>query len=175
MHRLQACPCPLPPPRHRFGGLRIAGLSGIYKSHDYLRGHHEALPYNDKTIRSMYHIRDFEVGRGADREGKSCVAGRNYAVLIASRAYLLHPPAAHLAAPPACPPPSPRAHVPTCPAPARLPLLPQVYRLMQLQQPVDIFLSHDWPTGIARYGNMQQLLARKVGRSDMAQNRPQGP
>ena len=49
--------------RHsRFGGLRIAGLSGIYKDHDYTRGHYEALPYNEKAIRSMYHIRDFEVG-----------------------------------------------------------------------------------------------------------------
>lgn len=64
----------LPPSRHRFGGLRIAGLSGIYKSHDYMRGHHEALPYNEKTIRSMYHIRDFEVG-------PSCAAGRQYALL----------------------------------------------------------------------------------------------
>ncbi|EFJ51349.1 hypothetical protein VOLCADRAFT_79829, partial [Volvox carteri f. nagariensis] len=80
-----------------FGGLRIAGLSGIYKHHDYTRGHHESLPYNESTIRSLYHIRDFEV-----------------------------------------------------------------YRLLQLQQPVDIFLSHDWPTNIARYGNTAQLLARKA-------------
>ncbi|GFR48380.1 hypothetical protein Agub_g10272, partial [Astrephomene gubernaculifera] len=81
----------------RFGGLRIAGLSGIYKQHDYTRGHHEALPYSESTIRSLYHVRDFEV-----------------------------------------------------------------YRLLQLQQPVDIFLSHDWPTNIARYGNTVQLLARKA-------------
>ncbi|PNW87402.1 hypothetical protein CHLRE_02g146950v5 [Chlamydomonas reinhardtii] len=80
----------------RFGGLRIAGLSGIYKSHDYTRGHHEALPYTDSTIRSMYHVRDFEV-----------------------------------------------------------------YRLLQLLTPTDIFLSHDWPTNIARYGNTAQLLSRK--------------
>ncbi|GIL81793.1 hypothetical protein Vretimale_1395 [Volvox reticuliferus] len=81
----------------KFGGLRIAGLSGIYKQHDYMRGHHEKLPYTDNTMRSVYHVRDFEV-----------------------------------------------------------------FRLLQLQQPVDIFLSHDWPTGIAQYGNTQQLLARKA-------------
>ncbi|GLI69873.1 hypothetical protein VaNZ11_014590 [Volvox africanus] len=81
----------------KFGGLRIAGLSGIYKQHDYMRGHHEKLPYTDNTMRSVYHIRDFEV-----------------------------------------------------------------YRLLQLQQPIDIFLSHDWPAGIARYGNTEQLLSRKA-------------
>ncbi|KXZ49477.1 hypothetical protein GPECTOR_21g703 [Gonium pectorale] len=80
----------------KFGGLRIAGLSGIYKQHDYLRGHHEGLPYTESTMRSIYHVRDFEV-----------------------------------------------------------------FRLLQLQQPVDIFLSHDWPTNIARYGDTARLLAKK--------------
>lgn len=28
---------------------------------DYLRGRHEQLPYNNSTIRSSYHVRDFEV------------------------------------------------------------------------------------------------------------------
>ena len=37
-----------------------------------------------------------------------------------------------------------------------------VYRLKQLQQPLDIFLSHDWPRGIANHGNLQQLLSRKA-------------
>jgi lariat debranching enzyme len=39
---------------------------------------------------------------------------------------------------------------------------PQVFRLLQLQQPTDVFLSHDWPSNIARYGNLQQLLSRKA-------------
>ncbi len=37
-----------------------------------------------------------------------------------------------------------------------------VYRLKQLQHPLDIFLSHDWPRGIANHGNLQQLLSRKA-------------
>eukprot|EP00198_Chlamydomonas_reinhardtii_P005678 XP_001695014.1 RNA lariat debranching enzyme [Chlamydomonas reinhardtii] len=37
----------------------------------------------------------------------------------------------------------------------------RVYRLLQLLTPTDIFLSHDWPTNIARYGNTAQLLSRK--------------
>lgn len=47
----------------KFGGLRIAGLSGIYKQQDYLRGHHERAPLDERTMRSMYHVRDFEVYR----------------------------------------------------------------------------------------------------------------
>ena len=30
---------------------------------DYTRGHDEQLPYSDSSMRSMYHIRDFEVYR----------------------------------------------------------------------------------------------------------------
>jgi hypothetical protein len=37
-----------------------------------------------------------------------------------------------------------------------------VYRLMQMRAPLDIFLSHDWPRGIAKHGNLQQLLSRKA-------------
>lgn len=46
-----------------FGGIRIAGLSGIYKKHDYLLGHFEAPPYNEKSLRSAYHIRALEVNK----------------------------------------------------------------------------------------------------------------
>ncbi len=40
----------------------------------------------------------------------------------------------------------------------------EVYRLAQLdpsRTPLDVFLSHDWPSGIARHGNMQQLFRAK--------------
>ncbi|XP_016971365.1 lariat debranching enzyme [Drosophila rhopaloa] len=77
-------------------GVRIAGISGIYKGHDFLRGHHEYPPYTDSTCRSVYHVRQLEV-----------------------------------------------------------------FRLKQLSGRVDIFLSHDWPTGIYEYGNKAQLLRKK--------------
>ncbi|XP_017011909.3 lariat debranching enzyme [Drosophila takahashii] len=77
-------------------GVRIAGISGIFKGHDFLRGHHEYPPYNESTCRSVYHVRQLEV-----------------------------------------------------------------FRLKQLSGRVDIFLSHDWPTGIYEYGDKAQLLRRK--------------
>lgn len=45
------------------GGLRIGGLSGIYKANDYVRGRHERPPYTEQTIRSIYHVRQLEVFR----------------------------------------------------------------------------------------------------------------
>lgn len=44
-----------------FGGFRIAGLSGIYKKHDYLKGHFECPPYDSNSLRSAYHIRSIDV------------------------------------------------------------------------------------------------------------------
>lgn len=34
-------------------------------------------------------------------------------------------------------------------------------KIHQVQQPVDIMLSHDWPTNIADYGNKRHLLSKK--------------
>ncbi|KAG9414847.1 Methyltransferase-like protein 9 [Aphanomyces cochlioides] len=42
-------------------GLRIAGMSGIYKSHDYTLGHFERYPYDNSTMRSIYHVREYQV------------------------------------------------------------------------------------------------------------------
>ncbi|PKY51763.1 RNA lariat debranching enzyme [Rhizophagus irregularis] len=36
-----------------------------------------------------------------------------------------------------------------------------VYKLAQIRQPLDIFLSHDWPTGITNFGNVNKLLKTK--------------
>ncbi|GAB0100236.1 Lariat debranching enzyme [Sergentomyia squamirostris] len=44
-------------------GVRIAGLSGIFKAPDYHRGHHEIAPFTESTVRSVYHIRNLEVFR----------------------------------------------------------------------------------------------------------------
>lgn len=43
------------------GGVRIAGISGIFKAQDLLSGHFERPPYNPSTMRSVYHIRNLEV------------------------------------------------------------------------------------------------------------------
>ncbi|VDN45526.1 unnamed protein product, partial [Dibothriocephalus latus] len=47
----------------QFAGLRIAGISGIYKQHDYPMGHFERPPYSEATKRSVYHLRSLEVFR----------------------------------------------------------------------------------------------------------------
>ena len=78
-------------------GLRIGGLSGIYKGCDYLRGHFETPPYDNSSMRSVYHIRNLEI-----------------------------------------------------------------FRLKQLRcHPPDIMLSHDWPRGVYKYGDTDQLLRCK--------------
>jgi len=79
-----------------FGGVRIAGLSGIYNENHYSMGHFERPPFNDSSMRSAYHVREFDV-----------------------------------------------------------------FQLGCLRQPVDVFLSHDWPRNIAHHGDLQGLLRRK--------------
>ncbi|QRV74125.1 RNA lariat debranching enzyme [Ceratobasidium sp. AG-Ba] len=79
----------------KFGELRIAGASGIYKSHDYRLGHYERLPYDKSSIRSAYHTRLYDI-----------------------------------------------------------------VKLRQLSSP-DVFMSHDWPVEITKYGDLQSLLKRK--------------
>ncbi|CAA2993950.1 lariat debranching enzyme [Olea europaea subsp. europaea] len=80
----------------KFGNVRIGGLSGIYKRHHYYSGHYEKVPYNEQEIRSIYHVREYDV-----------------------------------------------------------------HKLMQVEEPIDIFLSHDWPVGITDYGNLKNLLHQK--------------
>ena len=41
--------------------IRIGGMSGIYKSNDYDISYCERLPYGEGHLRSMYHIRSFEI------------------------------------------------------------------------------------------------------------------
>lgn len=46
-----------------FKGIRIGGVSGIYKKFDFRRGHFEHLPYDNSTKRSVYHYREQELFR----------------------------------------------------------------------------------------------------------------
>ncbi|KAI0096853.1 lariat debranching enzyme, C-terminal domain-containing protein [Hypoxylon sp. NC0597] len=45
----------------RFGPLRIAAMSGIWKGYDYRKPHHERLPFNQDDIKSFYHVREIDV------------------------------------------------------------------------------------------------------------------
>ncbi|KAI0736378.1 DBR1-domain-containing protein [Fomitopsis betulina] len=42
-------------------GIRIAGASGIFKPQDFRRGHFERVPFNHGSMRSIYHIREYNV------------------------------------------------------------------------------------------------------------------
>ncbi|XP_063789064.1 lariat debranching enzyme [Pseudophryne corroboree] len=80
----------------KYRGVRIGGISGIFKGHDYRKGHFECPPYTTDTMRSAYHVRNIEV-----------------------------------------------------------------FKLKQLKEPMDVFMSHDWPRSIYHYGNTMQLLKKK--------------
>ncbi|KAK3941696.1 putative lariat debranching enzyme protein [Diplogelasinospora grovesii] len=45
----------------RFGPLRIAGMSGIWKGFDYRKPHHERLPFSGDDIKSFYHVRELDI------------------------------------------------------------------------------------------------------------------
>lgn len=47
----------------RYKGIRIGGISGIYKSHDYSKGRFETPPYDRSSMRSIYHVRNVDVFR----------------------------------------------------------------------------------------------------------------
>ncbi|CAA7260148.1 unnamed protein product [Cyclocybe aegerita] len=47
----------------RLNGLKIAGSSGIFKPFDFRSGHYERLPYDNSSMRSIYHIREYNVRR----------------------------------------------------------------------------------------------------------------
>ena len=44
----------------RLGGIRIAGMSGIWKGYNYNKPHYERLPYNQDDIKSIYHVREID-------------------------------------------------------------------------------------------------------------------
>ncbi|KAJ4836997.1 hypothetical protein Tsubulata_022209 [Turnera subulata] len=79
------------------GTFELAGFRAfIVHEIIVLVGHHERPPYDERTIRSVYHVREYDVRK-----------------------------------------------------------------LMEVEEPIDIFLSHDWPVGITDCGNWQQLVRYK--------------
>ncbi|GAA6042229.1 hypothetical protein JCM8097_005106 [Rhodosporidiobolus ruineniae] len=94
------------------GWLRITGASGIWKSGDFRKGHFETVPYDDRTIRSVYHIREYDVARLLQLKKR----------LIPSN---------------------------------------EKDDVDKQKQPVDVFLSHDWPQGIEQHGDVGALIREK--------------
>ncbi|KAK2628002.1 hypothetical protein QTJ16_002648 [Diplocarpon rosae] len=45
----------------RLGGLRIAGMSGIWKGYNFKKTHYERLPYSEDDVKSIYHVREVDV------------------------------------------------------------------------------------------------------------------
>ncbi|KAJ3045687.1 lariat debranching enzyme [Rhizophlyctis rosea] len=45
------------------GGLRIGGLSGIYKPYEYKKGYFEQFPLNQSDMRTLYHVRQYNTFR----------------------------------------------------------------------------------------------------------------
>ncbi|KAG9239191.1 lariat debranching enzyme, C-terminal domain-containing protein [Amylocarpus encephaloides] len=45
----------------RLGGVRISGMSGIWKGFDFKKHHHERLPYNADDVKSIYHVRELDI------------------------------------------------------------------------------------------------------------------
>ncbi|KAJ1964477.1 lariat debranching enzyme [Dipsacomyces acuminosporus] len=81
----------------KFGGLRIGGISGIFKDFSFAKGYYERPPFRKNSpLSSMHHVRSYEV-----------------------------------------------------------------FKMLQIRQPLDIVVSHDWPQYIERYGDTQDLLNRK--------------
>ncbi|PIA54656.1 hypothetical protein AQUCO_00900906v1 [Aquilegia coerulea] len=45
-----------------------------------------------------------------------------------------------------------------------------VHKLMQIEQPIDIFLSHDWPLNITDYGNWRESIQQKPNHRSLEKN-----
>jgi lariat debranching enzyme len=54
----------------QYGPWRIAGISGIYNSHDYNKAHCERLPYSFHDIKSIYHVRRYDVDKFLQLQGE---------------------------------------------------------------------------------------------------------
>ncbi|KAG9509323.1 Lariat debranching enzyme, partial [Fragariocoptes setiger] len=95
-----------------FRGLRIGGISGIHGHRSASLGRYEHLPFDQSSLRSVYHTREVDVYRLQQLSPPSSSEDTSV---------------------------SPNEH------PHRM----------------DIFMSHDWPLGIYKHGNAEQLMRYK--------------
>jgi len=122
------------------GCLRIAGLSGIFKSHHYKTGYFEKMPFNENTVRSVYHVREFEYFKlsklqDMKKTSKPTVKSTNDS---ASK-------------------PTAKSNNNENNDNSKA-----IFSMkLNANKKIHIGLSHDWPKGITKYGNEQQLLRWK--------------
>jgi lariat debranching enzyme len=126
----------------RFKGLRIGGLSGIYKEYDFQRGFTERPPYDSAAERSAFHTREYDVFR---------LMHLAQAARTGQWTWMQPPPppsgaynAAGTALPSASSSSSGGGASDSAP-----------------YERLDIMISHDWPAGIYHYGDTAALLRRK--------------
>jgi len=116
-----------------FGGLRIGGISGIYKAYSFWLGYHERPPYSEDDQKSICHQRAFDFWRMAHccpSGGAGGVSGETPAAggLVAAGAGS-----------------GSDAEKSSSSGAA----------------PMDVFLTHDWPAGVTEYGDKDGLLRQK--------------
>jgi lariat debranching enzyme len=140
----------------RFGGLRLAGVSGIWAQHDYPLARWERPPYTPSSLRSVYHVRRTDVhrllrlaGGGAGAGGGSEGGGRGGAAgggggggggAAGAAAAATADGAAAAAATTATATAAAAPHSSSF---------------------ADVFVSHDWPQHITRHGDAAALFRRK--------------
>ncbi|PSN52715.1 Lariat debranching enzyme [Blattella germanica] len=123
-------------------GVRIGGLSGIYKGHDYMKGHFEKPPYTEETKRSAYHVRNLEIFRLKQclwLNFSYCIADSLLFQVLRSVDEDFFPSGS-----------------PTRKNQGLLDLGTDL-----VQQPIQIFISHDWPRGVYNHGEKEKLLKCK--------------
>ncbi|XP_013785231.1 lariat debranching enzyme B-like [Limulus polyphemus] len=114
-----------------FGGLRIAGLSGIYKGADYLKVYVVFFRTSGIIFCSL-NICLYEVSEKSGTSGTS-------------------------------------TNITECVPQLTLSIKNQ---FGDLKEPIDIFISHDWPRGVYNYGNKERLLkVKRHFREEMEQNK----
>ncbi len=115
----------------RVGGLRLGGISGIFKYHHAKLSHFECLPYNADTMRSVYHMRETEIYKLLQLTEKVRETERKESSEADQK------------------------------DPAADPSSTSAKKTRRSLGKLDVFLSHDWPINIHQCGNVGYLLRKK--------------